>query len=387
MIRNILFLHQSADLYGSDKVLLAIVRRLGAMNFNPIVVVPVAGPLVRELRLAGVECHVAPLTRLSRSMLTLRGLIGLPGDLMRSFRALDQLLQGRPVAALHSNTLAVLTGAFWARRHGVAHVWHVHEIITHPRFVKAIYGYLLKWFSDRIICVSHATQKNLVDDQPSLNGRCRMIWNGFSDIAAVDVEAVADYRRSLAVQDGEILLTLVGRINRLKGQKLLVAAAGRLWERGVRNFRVLIVGSVVPGQEHFLHALEQAVATSPIASRISVRPFTNEILTVWASCDVAVIPSTEPESFGMVALEAMAVSKPVVAADLGGLAEIVVPGQTGWLVPPGNADALADALEQAITRPDLRLTMGLAGQARCRAEFTLDRQVKQMAAVYEELIR
>jgi glycosyltransferase involved in cell wall biosynthesis len=305
---------------------------------------------------------------------------------MRSFRALDQLLQGRPVAVLHSNTLAVLSGAFWARRRGVAHVWHVHEIITHPRFVKAIYGYLLKWFADRIICISRATQDNLVDSQPALAGRCRLVWNGLSRAIPVDRDAVAAYRRSLSVQDGEVLLTLVGRINRWKGQLLLVEAAGRLWARGVRNFRVVIVGSVVPGQEHFLHALQQAITASPAAARITVQPFTNDVWTVWDSCDVAVIPSIEPEPFGMVALEAMAAAKPVVASNHGGLTEIVIAGQTGWLVPPCDADALADALEQAVTRPELRHSLGQAGQARHQAKFTLDRQLTLMAAVYDELV-
>lgn len=383
---NILFLHQSADLYGSDKVLLAIVSRLVGSRFHPIVVVPVNGPLVAELRLAGVECHIVPLTRLSRSIMSVRGLLSIPGEMTLSFKAIADLLKGRSISLLHSNTLAVLTGALWARQKKVPHVWHVHEIIVHPRFVKLIYGYLLKWFANRIVCISQATQANLLDDQPSLQPRCRLVWNGLSrgdKTAAPEIQA---YRQALQISSDEVLLALVGRINRWKGQLLLVEAAGQLWERGVRNFRIVIVGSVVPGQEHFQHALEQAIAASPAASLIAIQSFTSDIWTVWDSCDVAVIPSTEPEPFGMVALEAMSAGKPVVAAAHGGLTEIIIQGETGWLVPPCHASALADALQQAIAEPALRQRMGQAGLARYQTEFTLDRQVQNMMSVYNELL-
>lgn len=383
---NILFLHQSADLYGSDKVLLAIVSRLVGTRFHPIVALPLNGPLVTELKRAGVECHVLPLTRLSRGIMSLRGLLGVPGEIALSFSAIDNLLQGRPISLVHSNTLAVLTGALWARRHRVPHVWHVHEIIRHPRFVRTVYGYFLKWFADRIVCISQATQANLIEDQPALESRCRLVWNGISRGATTSPAAVSAYRDSLRVGKGEVLLALVGRINRWKGQLLLVEAAGQLWQRGVRDFRIVIVGSVVPGQEHLLQALDQAISASPAHSRISVQSFTSNIWTVWDSCDVAIIPSIEPEPFGMVALEAMSAGKPIVAAGHGGLTEIIVPGLTGWLVTPRNALALADALQHAITDPCLRERMGQDGLARYKAEFTLDRQMQNMMAVYDELV-
>jgi glycosyltransferase involved in cell wall biosynthesis len=294
MSRNVLFLHQSADLYGSDKVLLAIASRLSSRNFHPIVVVPVDGPLVEQLRHAGVECHIAPLTRLSRSLLSPRGLLAIPGELRSSFKALDHLLHGRTVAVLHSNTLAVLTGALWARRKKIPHIWHVHEIIVHPRFVKTTYGYLLKWFADRIICISKATQDNLVDSQPTLAGRCRLIWNGLTRDANTEPSAVSAYRTGLGLRNGEVLFAMVGRINRWKGQLLLVEAAGILWRRGVHNFRVVIVGSVVPRQEHFLDALNQAIAASPASAHITVQPFTSNVWVVWDSCDVAVTLPPSP---------------------------------------------------------------------------------------------
>ena len=136
MKKTILFVHQSADLYGSDKVLLALVTKLDRDKWYPIVLLPVDGPLVVELAAIGTECHVVPISRLARTSLSLRGLFELPVNLMRSIRAFNRVLRGRQVDLVHSNTLAVLSGAIWARWHRIPHVWHVHEIILQPQIVR-----------------------------------------------------------------------------------------------------------------------------------------------------------------------------------------------------------------------------------------------------------
>jgi glycosyltransferase involved in cell wall biosynthesis len=106
---------------------------------------------------------------------------------------------------------------------------------------------------------------------------------------------------------------------------------------------------------------------------------------VWDASDIAVIPSTEPEPFGMVALEAMAAVKPVIAANHGGLAEIVVEGETGFLVTPGSAIELAEAIKLLVADAPLRKRMGVAGELRYSKKFTLDRYVENMVRVYEQI--
>lgn len=382
-MQHILFVHQSADLYGSDRVLLALVAKLDRNRYHPIVFLPVDGPLAVEFAGLGIECHVLPISRLSRATLSLRGLLGLPVSLIQSIRAFDRVLKGRHIDLVHSNTLAVLSGAIWARWYRVPHVWHVHEIILHPKFVRKVYAVLLSWFADRIICVSHATKENLLQDNSALASKIQVVWNGLTRDSSMDADAVRQYRKQLSMQEGDILVALLGRINRLKGQRLLVDAAGILWQQGVRNLRFVIVGSVVPGQEHFLSALQLAIGESPAKQCFVLQPFTHDVWLVLDACDIAVIPSIDPESFGMVALEAMAASKPVIAANHGGLAEIVMDGKTGFLVPPSNALALADAIKHLAADAHLRQQMGEAGQLRYLSEFTLDRHVANMTKVYE----
>lgn len=381
-MRTILFIHQSADLYGSDRMLLALVTKLCRTEFYPIVLLPGEGPLLRELRAAGVECHVVPIARLARATLSVRGLINLPAQIAYSLKEINKVLKGRKVDLVHSNTLAVLSGAIWARLNRRSHVWHVHEIIVHPVLVRKIFTYLLYWLADRVICVSHAARNNLLLDSPRLDKKISVVWNGMERPRACDKAYINNYRAGLGLSERDVLVALVGRINRLKGQRVLVEAAHFLWLQGIRNLRFLIVGSAVPSQEHFIERLQQDIAVCAARDVVVLKPFTEQVDEVWNACDIAVIPSTEPESFGLVALEAMAAGKPVVAANHGGLAEIVVDGETGVLVAPNDALALADAIRHLAEAPFEREQMGLAGKKRYEAEFTLDRFVNNVAAVY-----
>lgn len=386
MKKTILFMHQSADLYGSDRVLLALVSKLDSEKFLPIVLLPVDGPLVAELQAAAVECHVVEITRLSRATLSLRGLLSLPFNLLKSMRAMDRVLAGRVIDIVHSNTLAVLSSPLWARWHRVPHVWHVHEIIVNPKFVRRAYSYMLSWFADCIICVSQATKANLVQDRPALGNKIKVVWNGLERSSPVNCDAARTYREQISIGESEVLVALVGRINRWKGQVLLVEAAGLLWQQGIRHVRYVLVGSAPDGQAHFLEKLQLAINQSPAKSVFTLQGFTNDVWTVWDACDIAVIPSTEPEPFGMVALEAMAAAKPVIAANHGGLTEIVVNDRTGLLVPPDNALALAEAIKLLALDAQLRNKMGSAGALRYRSEFTLDRYVVNISEVYAEAL-
>jgi glycosyltransferase involved in cell wall biosynthesis len=102
-------------------------------------------------------------------------------------------------------------------------------------------------------------------------------------------------------------------------------------------------------------------------------------------CAVAVVPSITPESFGFVALEAMVLGRPVVAARSGALPEIVSDGETGLLTPPGDATALATALSRLLDDPGLRERMGSAGRRRAE-QFSESRVVQRVETIYQDLL-
>jgi glycosyltransferase involved in cell wall biosynthesis len=132
----------------------------------------------------------------------------------------------------------------------------------------------------------------------------------------------------------------------------------------------LIVGDPAPGQEANAIALREKVRSLGLEEKVILYGHTDDMNSVWSATDIAAVPSLEPEPFGRVAIEAMRASLPVVASDHGGLSEIVVNGETGYLVSPGDAYALAAALAKLLGSAQQRAAMGERGRVRQSEYFT-----------------
>lgn len=370
MPKNILIFHQSADLYGSDRVLVWLLENMQRSEFYPVVLVPCDGPLLPVLNDIGVETHIVPLVKITRSMLSGPGLVKLPGQLIRSLAAIKRVMAGRCVDIVYSNTLAMLSGAIYSLILRRPHVWHVHEIVIAPRLIAQAFPRIIYWFADKVICNSNPTLQWLLSVKPQLKNKSAVVWNGIPD-APVGVEADALYwRQSLGISEDELVVSLVGRINRLKGQKLFVNAASKISNKGGRKIRFVIVGSVPDGQAFFLDELKDALAQSPVRDNFLLCDFSRNVWPVWFGSDIAVVPSTEPESFGLVAVEAMAAGRPVVASRLGGMKDIVVDGETGYFFENGNASDFAQKLDLLLESADVRLKMGAAARERQQRLFS-----------------
>ncbi len=383
--KTVLFVHQSAEMYGSDKVLLSLVLGMGSRGFYPVVFLPSEGPLLTALTTSGIETHIVPVTKLDRKTLSPMGLLKLPIKLLASMWAVSRVLKGRHIDLVYSNTLAVLGAAVWAKFRRIPHVWHVHELLVAPRVVRQGFPWLLRFLADRILCNSTLTEKWVLDEQPSLATRTVVIWNGIEPRPPVREDAVAELRSSLGVQDGQLLVALVGRINRYKGQELLINAAEILWNKGFRDVHYLIVGGAVPGQEDLVTQLKRQISDSVAGEQIHVMQFTSDVWSVWDACDIGVVPSITPESFGMVAIEAMAAKKPVVVAAHGGVLDIVEHDVSGLLFKPGDAALFASEIEKLISEPNIRNRLGEAGCERQKKLFSLVEQQNRTAELLLEM--
>ena len=380
---SVLVVHSSAELYGSDKSLLDFARRRPA-HMALTVVMPEDGPLVPALRACGAEVVVGEVCKLQRVMLSPAGLWRLLRAAAASLRFMRGLHRQRQFQLVYSNTVAVFGGALFARRHGLPHVWHVREIVVGSPALSLLFRKLVRWLSQTAICNSNQTLAWIADGGQARAARYLAVWNGV-DVATQPVDREAA-RRSLGAAPGDVVFVLVGRINAWKGQQLLVQAFAAMVRQGVTGqvgLRLAIVGSAFAGQGHWLQKLQAAVAASGCAEQIVVQPFRSDVEAVWAAADVVVVPSTDPEPFGRVAVEAMAFARPVIAAAHGGLVEIVQQGVTGLLVPPRDAPALTNAMAALAVDPSLRAAMGQAGLARQRAVFSAQGYADRVAAVLD----
>ena len=377
-MKNILFIHQSAELYGSDKTLLYLVVNLDKTKFFPIVILPNDGPLKNELEKENVKVIIAPVLKLYRKMFTPTNLIKFIKDFFKGFQTIKSIRKEHKIDFIYSNTLAVLLGFFYCFFFKTKHIWHVHEIIESPIiFTKAFRFFLNKKTNSVLIHNSIATSNFW-----NCKGNNQVIWNGIATFSEITNEEKETIRKTIFKSENEIIFALVGRISRWKGQMLLLDAFHELIQKHT-NIKLVYIGSAPPNQEHFLESLQEKITSYNLNKNVEIIPFQENINTLWQSVDVAVVPSTEPEPFGMVAIEAMMAKKPVVAANHGGLTEIVVHNETGFLVEPNNEIALREALEKLIINSELRNTFGENGFRRATEHFSIENYVQKIEEIFK----
>jgi glycosyltransferase involved in cell wall biosynthesis len=379
---TILYIHQSSELYGSDKTLLHLVLKLDKTRYNPIVVLPGEGPLKDVLLRENIKVIHTPVIKLHRKMFTIKYLSALPLHIKRSIEFIQKETAGTRIDIVQSNTLAVLLGVFASRKLKAKHIWHVHEIIVHPKIISNLYPKILNQFADKVVCNSNATLENLLHRNHRLKNKLHLIHNGL-DAAQFNKNAT-NTRSKFEYTTDDIVITLIGRISRLKGH-LLVLKVFHDFLKEMKNVKLLFTGSPVPGQEYYLDDVENKIREYNLESQVKIIPFQNDLSDIWNSTDIAVVPSTEAESFGLVALEAMFSKKPVVATNLGGLKEIVVDSETGFLFENKNETALKESLAKLISDKALRISFGEKGYERAVAEFSLDKYIAAFEQLYNEV--
>ncbi len=338
-MKTILYFHQSAELYGSDKTLLQLVIGMSKKGHKVIVIVPEEGPLTGEFQNFNIKYIVSPVLKLSRDMFTLKKLSLFVYHFFSSTKTIRRETKNLNIDCIHSNTLAVLLGAFYAKLFRIKHLWHVHEIIQHPKLFHHIYSFLLKNFSYNIVFNSKATSDHWkIKKSKTLQ---HIVYNGIENpnkLFTTD-EIKAFRKKKLNINSKSTVITLIGRISRLKGHQLLLRAFENAC-KGRNDCVLLYIGEPPNGQEHFQVELEQLIESSPKKDSVRILPHQKNINKIYAITDIVVVPSTEPESFGMTALEAMIAEKPVIAAGHGGLLEIIEHNKTGLIFEALNENAL-----------------------------------------------
>jgi glycogen synthase len=231
--------------------------------------------------------------------------------------------------------------------------------------------------AERVIAVSAQMRGDILTHFRVDPERVVVIHNG------VDAEAFrrTERREALArlgVREPYVLF--VGRISEQKGIFPLLEAA-----RALPADVSLVLCASSPDTPELLARLEAAVAGRPRVHWINAMLPVPEVVELYSHAALFVCPSIY-EPFGLINLEAMACGTPVVASRVGGIPEVVVDGETGWLVPPGDEAALARALRDALADPARAWRMGEAGRRRVEAHFSWNRIADRTLAVYRDAI-
>jgi glycosyltransferase involved in cell wall biosynthesis len=382
----IAYVDHATDIGGAEKSLLDIVGRLDRSRYAPRLFCAteakwLQGPGVPEVE---AERVFTPGGFLERRREDVRpGLLGqmreaLPaaGPVWRLWRRFRSL---RP-ALVHTNTLKthLVAGAaaHLARR---PLIWHLRDILE-PGNALALLLRAARRFRPRIIAISEAVRASLGEADAEVT----VIHNGTNLSAFQPAPDRPALRDRLGLRPDEVAVSIVGRLTPWKGHRELLRAFAEV-AREQPNVRLLVVGEVAFWEDAYDAELKALADALGISSRVNWLGFRDDVPAVLAASDVFALPSVD-EPFGRAIVEAMACEQPVVATRSGGVPEIVVQGETGLLVPPGEHRELAAALLTLVRDVDLRQRMGRAGRARAMTLFDVHRTAQRVQDLYQEML-
>ena len=285
------------------------------------------------------------------------------------------------VRLVHLNNImgSQLAGILAAKLLGVPCVGHLRDFEEVDR-VTRLYARLI----DFHIAISNAIKDNLLAlGVPEEN--LAVVYDAI-DLEEFDDSVSVDYlRQEFNLSGDEQLFGIFGRVVAWKGIVQFVHAAALVIESNP-SARAFIVGDCSDGDVGYLDMVQEQISGYGLDDKIILTGFRTDIPALMGLMDVVVHASIRPEPFGMVLIEAMAMRKPVVASRMGGPTDIMLEGQTGFLVSPGVAEEMAAAVGRILSDTSQAVAMGAKGRKRVMEVFTKERYARQMEEVYTRLL-
>lgn len=356
---------------GAENHLLALMTHADRHAFDfEVAILSGEGELVPAFRDAGIPVHFLG-ARSRFDPLALRRLTRLLRtghyDIVHSHLFRADIYAGLAVAQLGENRPPLVS-----TRH------NDDRFFLNP-FVGIIH-YMMSSRQDLIIAISDHIARFTVSRGVRYPERVRRVYHGLEPPVTLALEREGQrIRKELGLASEDFVVGNVGRLAPQKGQRHLIGAMPALLERVPRAH------AVIAGSGHLEDYLRDLAAEVGVAERVHVLGPRKDVPALMHAIDVFAMPSIW-EGFGLVLLEAMAAGRPIVASRVATIPEVVLDGETGLLVPPGDPLALAEAVARLANDPDFATQLGEAGRARLRRHFSIDKMVGDTELLYRELL-
>jgi len=320
-----------------------------------------------------------------------------PLSMLLNVRRLARICHREGVSLVHARSRApawVALGA--ARSLNIPFVTTYHGSYSGRSSVKVLYNSVMAR-GDVVIANSQYTGNLIRSHYPQAADRIGVIYRGTDFLkfspSAVAPERIEALRKAWDVAPHERVVLLAARLTGWKGQKVLIEAAAKLRDAGVKDVVYILAGDP-QGRDSYVKELESLIETRKLKRIVRRVGHCADMPAAFLAAAVVTVPSTEPEAFGRSAVEAQAMGTPVVVSDLGAVPETVlapptVPPQerTGWRVPAGDADALAEAVGAALDLgASARIALGGRARGHVERHFSLERMVSSTLNVYSALL-
>ena len=253
--------------------------------------------------------------------------------------------------------------------------------LQHSRIETALNSFEIKavnlWLK-KMICVSEGVKNSFIR-QGVDKSKCVVVYNGI-DIETVPKASRLDIRKTWGISDKDILIGTVGSLIKRKRIMDLIEATAIVAKRSEHPIKCMIIGKG-PEKENLMTKVKER----NLDSRIIFTDFQSDAISYINALDIFVMPS-EKEGLPRVILEAMLMGKPVIASDITGPSELVVDGETGFLVPVGKTEAIAGAILRLIENPASREQMGEKAKERIIKNFPIEKYINDVKTVFAEVL-
>jgi len=365
---NILYFSSFGSLRGGgQKSLYYLVTNLDRTAFRPHVVIPTEDSLAMKLRTHDIEVTVLGLPKV------------LNINILKHANALHKLLRlctEYKIDLIHTDgPRNTFYAGLAARIKHIPLAWHVRASNRDS------YDRVLYYLSSKIILVAD-----------TLRSRFDWVHKSFKFVTVYNAVDLTDFRAGRSstvvrnqykISNRDLMITVTGRIEKLKGQKYLIEACGMLKEK-LEDFYVLFSGEIA--ELSYMKECEYKAVELGIQDRIIFTGYRDDMSQILSETDIFVLPSLF-EAFPRSVIEAMSSGKPVIVTDVGGCREAVEDDVSGFVIPPGDPEALADRIHMLGTDDNRRLEIGRAARTRAEGMFSIQQNVDKTQQVYMEFLR
>ncbi len=386
MRRVIAYVDHATQVGGAEKSLVELIARLDPVRWDPVIVHTPGAQWLRYARDCGARLHAgipaSDLYEARRDELS----SGVIASARRALGALEPVtglwreIGGLGPALVHTNSTKMhLVAGMAARLQGLPVVWHMRDLLTEAG-ARAWLQRAARMVRPHIIAISDAVAAQF----EGLGCPVYVVRNGIPLERFTPGPVPQGLRAELGVPEGAPVACVVGRLTPWKGHEVLLRAWPAVQQR-MPDARLIVVGEVAFWDDSYGLQLRALADELGIAGSVCWAGFREDVADVLRLSDLLVLPSID-EPFGRVIIEAMSVGLPVVATASGGVPEIVVDGETGLLVPPGEPEALADAIAAVFADEAGARAMGEAGRSRALEHFDVRRVARQVQAIYDAIL-
>ena len=347
---------------GGEQTVLDLSRRQLADGIDVELFCLPSQDIISRFKELNVPIHVMPL----------RGAM----DFVSAWK-MAKVLKNSNAYAVHAHNFKEAFTAAYARK--LSGREDIHLLMCRNLTRKGKTSWLYRWLYsqiEHIVFDSQIALDTFVSSNPQIShDKLSVIFNG---VVMPEKIIPADIRKEFGIEADEVVIMYHGRLDPEKGLDVLIDAMEKLGCS--QRFKLILVGR---GSDEYTAHLKEKIARNGLSNKIILAGFRNPVLPYVASCDIGVLPSIVPEGCSLAAQEHMSQGHPIIATDNGGQREYIENGRNGFLVPPGDAQALADAIKLLIENAELRKQMGQQAKNDYDDHLSYERFYAKMKKIYE----